>query len=164
MRSIRKNTKKIKIKIVISLSAFLIMLIYACDKSDQKEEVVTIVNKRDNRIEKGLLVEGKREGYWVSFDTNYVIQYDIQYKNDIPNGKTTHYSNGGISMEAEMRDGKRDGRYTSYYKYPIIATQGTVKMGTRIGEWRTYAEDGSLDKIIQFEMDTFRVILDNKLE
>lgn len=164
MKSTRKNMKRIRIKTVISLSSLLIVMFYACNRTDHKEELVTIVDKKDNRIEKGLMVNGKREGYWVIFDTNYTIQYDIQYKNDLPNGKTTHYFDGAISMEAEMRDGKRDGRYTSYHKYPTIATQGNVRMGKKIGEWRTYTKDGRLNKIIQFEKDTFKIILDNKLE
>lgn len=142
----------------------MIILFIACNRTNNKEEVVTIVEKKDDRIEKGLLVNGKREGYWAVFDTNYIIQYDLQYKNGIPNGKTTNYFDGVISIEAEMRDGKSDGKYTSYHKYPIIATQGNVKMEKKIGEWRIYAKDGRLNKIIQFEKDTFKIILDNKLE
>ena len=153
--------KRIKTKIV---SFLLIVLFSACSSTNHKEEVVTIVEKKDNRIEKGLIVSGKREGYWVAFDTNYVIQYDIQYKNGIPDGKTTNYFDGAISIEAEMRHGKSDGKYISYHKYPIIATQGNVKMEKKVGEWRTFNKDGRLNRIIQFEKDTFRVILDNKLE
>ena len=43
---------------------------------------------------------------------------------------------------------------------PTIATQGNVKNEKKIGEWRTYTKDGRLNKIIQFEKDTFKLILD----
>jgi antitoxin component YwqK of YwqJK toxin-antitoxin module len=157
--------KKTRIRNV-SLSSLLIILslIYSCSRTNNKEEVVTIVDKKNNSIEKGLLRNGKKEGYWVYFDTNFVIQYDIQYKNDVPNGKTTNYYDGAISIEAELLDGERNGKYTSYHKYPIIATQGNVKMGKSIGEWRTYAKDGRLNTIIQFEKDTFKIILDNNIQ
>ena len=108
MKSTRKNMKRIRIRSVISLSSLLLMFFYSCNRTDHKEEVVTIVDKKENRIEKGLLVNDKREGYWVAFDTNYVIQYDIQYKNDLPNGKTTNYYDGAISIESEMRNGKSE--------------------------------------------------------
>ncbi|HCT30822.1 MAG TPA: hypothetical protein DIW31_08825 [Bacteroidales bacterium] len=159
----RRSMKKTRIKSV-NLIILLLALLAACARIDSKEEVVTVVDKENNLIEKGLLVDGKREGYWVAFDTNYVLLYDIQYKNNILNGKTTHYFDSAITIETEMKNGERDGKYTSYHKYPIVASQGQVKKGKRVGEWRTYAKDGRLNKIIQFEKDTFKIVLDNKLE
>jgi len=131
---------------------------------NRKEEVISIIDKKNNKIEKGLLVNGKKEGYWVTFDTIFIIQYDTQYKNDIANGKVTHYYEGKIIIEAEEKNGIRNGKFTSYHTYPIIDAQGYVKDGKRIGEWKTYSKEGKLNRIIQFERDTFRIILDNNLE
>ena len=148
----------------ISLTTLLFFLFFACNRAEIKEEVVTIVDKKYNKIEKGIIENGKREGYWVTFDTNYVIQYDNQYKNDIPNGKTTHFYNGAISMEYENRNGKMDGKWVIYHEYPTIYTQGNMKMDERVGEWRIYTKKGILNRIVLFEKDTFKIILDNQLE
>ena len=53
--------RRIKTKIVNSLSTLLIILFYACNRTGHKVEVVTIVDKKENRIEKGSLVNGRRE-------------------------------------------------------------------------------------------------------
>ena len=87
-----------------SLFILLIVIMNSCIQKNRKEEVVSIIDKKNNKIEKGLLVNGKKEGYWVTFDTNYIIQYDIQYKNDISNGKVTHYYQGKIVIEAEEKE------------------------------------------------------------
>ena len=153
-----------KCKNTIFLSFFLLLLFVTCSQNDEAGVVVTLTDKKANSIEKGLLVNGKREGYWVTFDTNYVIQYDIQYQHDKPNGKTTNYWGGKISIEAEEKMGIRDGKFTSYHDYPIIEAQGYVRNGKKIGEWRTYTKEGKLNRIIQFEKDTFKIILDNNQE
>ncbi len=142
----------------------IIAILSSCSRRTSNEQVVTIIDKAGNSIEKGLLVNGKKEGYWVRYDTNYMIQYDIQYKNGKPNGKVTHFWDGKISIEAEEKNGIRDGRYTSYHNYPIIEAHGYVKEGKRVGEWRTYTKKGELNRVIQFEKDTFIIILDKNLE
>ncbi len=148
----------------ISLTTLLFFLFFACNKGETKVEVVTIVDKKYNSIEKGTLVNGKREGYWVTFDTNYVIKYDNQYKNDILNGKNTRYYDGKVSQEYYMRNGKMDGKWVIYHEYPTIYTQGNMKMDERVGEWRIYTKKGILNRIVLFEKDTFKIILDNQLE
>jgi antitoxin component YwqK of YwqJK toxin-antitoxin module len=140
------------------------LLIFSCRQLSKNEEVTTLIDKKENRIEKGILVNEKKEGFWVTFDTNYVLQYDIQYKNDIPNGKSTNYYQGKISIEAEFLNGQSNGHYTSYHSYPIKEAEGNVQMGKKVGEWRTYTRDGRLNKIILFEKDTFRITLDNHLD
>jgi uncharacterized protein len=150
--------------ITIFLGFFFIILFDSCNQNDATGTIVTLIDKKANSVEKGLLVNGRREGYWVTFDTNYVIQYDIQYRHGIPNGKTTNFWGGKIAIEAEEIDGNREGKFTSYHDYPIIEAQGYVKNGKRIGEWRTYTKDGKLNKIIQFENDTFKIVLDNNPE
>jgi len=149
---------------IIVLISFHFLLFTSCFQSSPDGEIVTIVNKNDNCIEKGLMVNGKEEGYWAVFDTNYVIQYDVQYKHGIVNGKETHFLNGSIHMEAECKNGIRNGKFTSYHKYPITQTQGYVNMGKRVGDWQIYTKDGRLNKVLRFEKDTFKVVLDNKLE
>ena len=118
----------------------------------------------ENRIEKGISINGKKEGYWVTFDTNYVLQYDLQYKNDMPNGKSTLYYQGKISIQSEYLNGQSNGHFISYHNYPIKEAEGNVEMGKKVGEWRTYSKDGQLNKIIIFEKDTFRITLDNHLD
>jgi antitoxin component YwqK of YwqJK toxin-antitoxin module len=149
---------------IIVLISFHFLLFTSCFQSSPDGEIVTIVNKNDNCIEKGLMVNGKKEGYWAVFDTNYVIQYDVQYKHGIVDGKETHFLNGSIHMEAECKKGIRNGKFTSYHKYPITQTQGYVNMGKRVGNWQIYTKDGRLNKVLRFEKDTFKVVLDNKLE
>lgn len=151
-------------KIILLNFIIFLLLLLACKSHTRKSEVVTLIDKKNNSIEKGLLVNGKKEGYWATFDTNYVIQYDIEFKNDIPDGKTTNFYEGSIVIQAEMRNGKSNGPYVSYHKYPIKEAEGNVQMEKRVGEWKTYAKDGRLNKIIHFEKDTFKILVDNHLD
>jgi antitoxin component YwqK of YwqJK toxin-antitoxin module len=153
-------------KKIIHLNGLILFLLIqlSCQSHGRKSEVVTLIDKKNNSIEKGLLIDGKKEGYWATFDTNYVIKYDIEYKNNIPDGKTTNFYEGSIVIEAEMENGKSNGPYVSYHKYPIKEAEGNVQMEKRVGEWKTYAKDGRLNKIILFEKDTFKILVDNHLD
>ena len=139
-------------------------LLFSCKQDSKNEVVKTLIDKMENRIEKGISINGKKEGYWVTFDTNYVLQYDLQYKNDMPNGKSTLYYQGKISIQSEYLNGQSNGHFISYHNYPIKEAEGNVEMGKKVGEWRTYSKDGQLNKIIIFEKDTFRITLDNHLD
>jgi len=136
----------------------LFALICSCNKQPHREEIVTLIDKSSNTIEKGCLIDGKREGYWVVFDTNYTIQFDLQYKDNLPNGKVMHFKNGTILIEAEECNGIPNGNYRSYHKYPTVAVEGYESMGKKTGVWKIYSKKGVLNKIVLFDDDTIKKI------
>jgi antitoxin component YwqK of YwqJK toxin-antitoxin module len=163
--------KRLNLIILLLLIVMLIIAVITYISIDKPKAnkaalngIVTLMDKEANSIEKGLMIKGKREGYWVVFDTSYNIKYDMQYKDNLPDGRVTQYSNNSIICEYENSRGVINGLYTSYYVYPIVNTQGNVNLGNRVGEWKIYSPTGDLDKIILYEKDTFKIILDNKFE
>jgi antitoxin component YwqK of YwqJK toxin-antitoxin module len=108
------------------------------------------------------LIDGRREGYWVAFDTNYTIKYDGQYKNDKPNGKRVVFYDGTILIEAEECNGIPNGKYRSYHKYPTVAVEGYESMGKKTGVWKIYSKKGVLNKIVLFDDDTIKKIIMDK--
>ena len=62
-----------------------------------------------------------------------------------PNGYNVfHYSNGVVSSEGTMRDGKPDGYWKNYYETGILKSEGNRKEYKLDSLWRFYNEEGKL--------------------
>ena len=54
-----------------------------------------------------------------------------------------YFKNGNISLEHNYKDGKKDGKWTVYYKYgQMIWGEGNYKDGELDGKWTYYYENG----------------------
>lgn len=78
---------------------------------------------------------------------------------DIKNGQRNghwfaYFENGKVNTEATYIEGKPDGIYTVYYDNSQIRYQGHYDKGICIGEWKFYAVDEKLDKILTADETT----------
>ena len=60
------------------------------------------------------------------------------------------YSNGAVSSEGTLRNGKPDGFWKSYYEDGTLKSEGLRTMFELDSIWNFYAEDGNLEKSITY--------------
>lgn len=101
-------------------------------------------------MEDGEIIDGKKEGRWVSYYANGNLQREGSYKNGKKDGLWIQYwPNGNKKSEATFVEGKYSGLYTSYhpngkrcYQGRYNEFQGVPADGTKEGVWNDYADDG----------------------
>ena len=59
---------------------------------------------------------------------------------------TSHYADGGREEWAEYLDGRRHGACKRWYRDGTLRAEGRFEHGQRVGAWRWYEPDGSLDR------------------
>jgi hypothetical protein len=114
-----------------SVFIFLFLLLTGCGLKDNSDSLL-IINKNSESFEKGLKINGKKEGYWVVFDTNFSLKYDCVYKSDSLNGPVTFYNYHSISCIGEMKANKRNGKWIFYHNYPKPYLEAFYKMDSLI--------------------------------
>jgi antitoxin component YwqK of YwqJK toxin-antitoxin module len=92
-----------------SITIFLLLILTDCSRKEIKDSQLIVISKSDS-FEKGMVINGKKEGYWVSYDTNFSLRFDCVYENDSLNGPITMYVNNSIACVGEMKDNKRNGK------------------------------------------------------
>ena len=61
------------------------------------------------------------------------------------------YESGEKMVEAYLKDGKPDGKWTSYFEDGQIQYEGSHKDGEKDGKWTKYNDDGSVDEMREFK-------------
>lgn len=122
-------------KFFIYPATFLIIfLLYSCSVADEpkemEQEVKTEISKNDieyyengNKKTEGTLVNGKRQGKWLSY-----------------------YPNGYKWSEVHFYKGVKQGPTQNYYENGMMRYQGSYSNDERSGIWLFYDEDGVLIK------------------
>ena len=102
-------------------------------ESEQTEQVqqgsepfVEVYDNGQPKI-KGLLVDGERDGLWVSF-----------------------YEDGTRWSEENYREGKRDGRTINFHPNGHLRYRGQYVDDEKTGLWQFYDEEGKLAKEMNF--------------
>ena len=76
-----------------------------------------------------------------------VVRNGLHYKkfSDVPfTGKVTGKSQGSFRTEGSFKDGKKDGRWVSYYPDGRLFYKGTYKDDKKVGPWVDYWDAGKL--------------------
>lgn len=98
----------------------------------------------------GQMVDGKKEGYWITYYANGNKKSEGAYKNGQKEGKwTLYHQNGNKQSEATFRNGLYEGHYVSYHKNGnkfregmYGEHQGNSYDGRKEGVWYQYESDG----------------------
>jgi antitoxin component YwqK of YwqJK toxin-antitoxin module len=160
-----KNINNITIQIFCNV--MVACMILSCKQQEEKKEGKLIFEKPSNINTKvmGSIVNGKKEGLWISYtDSGKVSSFEI-YINDSLTGETIGYFDDGIiSSHGTLKNGKREGEWIQYYSKDRIAEKGRYYHGNKIGVWEYYIEEGKLDKKIEYLNDgTKKIVEDNHL-
>lgn len=143
----------------------LFVFCIACSNSRQTIEIREFKNVNLQTIEKGALINGKRDGYWITLEEDSrIIKIESYYKNDILNGPIKLYTKNGILMsEGFMKNDSSNGLWTYYYEDGKVSAKGLLENGTKMGIWEFYIEDGLLDKKILYKHGSDTTLVDNHL-
>jgi antitoxin component YwqK of YwqJK toxin-antitoxin module len=77
----------------------LIVFCIACSNNQQSIEIKEIKNGNLHTIEKGVLINGIRDGYWITVEEDSrFIKIESYYKNDVLNGPIKLYTDDGLLM------------------------------------------------------------------
>ena len=116
----------------------LSLTIFACNNSveeNKKQEVLErkveqVVERYSNGIKKmeGETVNGKRHGMWKYY-----------------------YANGFLWSEGEFWYGERKGYSIIYYNNGKKQMEGSYENDLKVGKWKLWNPDGSLNKIIDLD-------------
>ncbi|KOA20631.1 MORN repeat protein [Clostridium homopropionicum DSM 5847] len=80
------------------------------------------------------------------YDSNGKLTYEGEIKNGKPNGfGKSYYENGNVNYEGEWKDGLYDGVGTIYYEDGKINYKGQLKNGNANGTGKYYNEAGELE-------------------
>ena len=74
------------------------------------------------------------------------------------------YPEGALKSEAEVKDGKRHGRYREYYEDGTLKLRGKYANNKPKGTWKYYTEDGKFERKEKFQITSTKVDLKNKLK
>lgn len=98
----------------------------------------------EEKVYMGNLLNGKREGKWVSYyHSNGKKECDSNYKDGKIDGLWTWwFENGQKRWERTYKDGKKDGLFTSWDEYGQKSWEGTYKDGERDGLFTWWSIDG----------------------
>ena len=96
----------------------------------------------------GSLVNGKREGPWVTYKSDGRLWMKSSYKNGKQEGHWEEYwtSTGQLSQRGHFKDGKQEGLFDFYWEDGRPRAKGRFRNGKFEGSWVFYKEDGSIDK------------------
>lgn len=143
----------------------LIVFCIACSNNQQSIEIKEIKNGNLHTIEKGVLINGKRDGYWITVEEDSrFIKIESYYKNDVLNGPIKLYTDDGLLMsEGYMKNDSTNGLWTYYYGNGKTRSRGLLENGNKTGIWEFYIENGLLDKKILYQHGSDTTLVDNHL-
>jgi signal peptidase I len=135
--------------------------------------VFDLSRKTGKKILEYRMIDGKKNGYYKSWDSNGNILVDgtffnndssgiwifskkdgskikLEYKNNIKNGNfISYYSNGNKEFEVEYKNNIKNGNFISYYSNGNKKFKGLYKGGMKISEWRYFDKNGKLVSSLQ---------------
>ncbi len=78
---------------------------------------------------------------------------EINYKNDVKDGKHTHYytTSNKINFLQEYRNDTLHGEFKLFFENGKLKQHGAFKNGRNIGEWLTFSERGEIIERIFYE-------------
>lgn len=101
----------------------------------------TLYNDTFKLYSKGKLINGKREGHWVSYDIADNLTEDGYYKNGVKSGHWKYFLNRHLTSEGNYKSGKRCGVWREYYLDGHEIMIGKYEDDLKQGSWRTYQND-----------------------
>ena len=97
--------------------------------------------KRNQSIEEGDYTDGMRTGLWKTWYEPGVIAAEIEYDQDLMNGKyTIYYDNHVIKRTGKCINGERDGIWYEYYDTGELVLTTLYKEGKEL-RWNNYKID-----------------------
>lgn len=132
----------------ILISIFSFAKTDRCYKSQLKLKDDLLVNKIDESLFSGMIIngrdreyftKGKAQGKWLTFYRNGKLKSIENWKDGHLNGKHIIYRETGVKyLETNYKDGKENGDYKIFYENGNPRIIGKFKEGKPVGDWKIY--------------------------
>ena len=98
--------------------------------------------------QQGKIIKGKKEGEWLYYWDNGLLQKTDIYKDGKLEGEVlfTYYDDGQLRSKKNFKGGKQEGEWLWYYDNAQLSIKGNYKDGKAEGEWFWYNRNGQLAK------------------
>jgi antitoxin component YwqK of YwqJK toxin-antitoxin module len=112
-------------------------------KNEKLHGIYVLSDSADNLLEKGTYENGQKHGTWeYRFIKNDIFHKRIiDYLFDKENGSIKLYENDTLTLEGELKDGKKHG-FFKYYTEGIFSQSCNYYNGKKQGEWAFYNMNG----------------------
>lgn len=133
--------------------------------------------KPEQKVEEGKYQDNRKDGLWVKYFPNEIIQSEITFSNNRPNGEyKIYYDNGQLQEQGVWKNnrntgafkryhdngqpqqefvfnetGKRDGVQKYFHENGQLMIVGEIKEGKEIGEFKEFYPNGDLKSVKVFE-------------
>ena len=106
----------------------------------------------------GEIIDGKKEGYWITYYANGNKRSEGAFKAGVKEGKwILYHQNGQKQSEAHFRQGKYEGHYVSYHdngqafrEGDYSEYQGNSYDGRKEGVWYQYDREGNVETEVTY--------------
>lgn len=94
--------------------------------------------------------EGKKHGYWCSFNQNGSPEKESWYENDSLSGPQVDYFSGFKIREYHIHKNRRHGTYMTFHHNGNPDSAGVYENGKTVGIWLQYYENGKMKSSTSF--------------
>lgn len=124
-------------------TSFLFFMLFFLSSAQKRQEV--ILYNHDGKIdEKGVLINGKKNGPWEYYE-NGELSVIKNYKDDVKDGEWLAYEKGKLRTKGIIKNGVSDGLWIFYYDNGNIYECGLMKANNiNTGLWKRFSEKGNL--------------------
>ncbi len=104
-------------------------------------------------LEKGELINGRREGLWRTFyyDSQEVYQESNYTKGELSGSYVMYFQTGQICSKGEMINGVNEGEWEWYHENGNLSSVASFKNGKKQGKQTLWSETGELTKEEYYE-------------
>ena len=107
---------------------------------------LTEIQHDDGTIQRGIMVEGLKQGTWVTIDESGDTLAIINFKDDILNGVAMMFQNGIMVDSMNHQDGKIEGKFKTWYPNGQLEFVGHKINGKQRGLHQSYHPNGQLQQ------------------
>lgn len=124
-------------------------------KNGKKDGIWNTYYKDGSLYVTGRYEHGKKEGEWKVFFENGATKQTSFYTNNIEDGEFVQYHPDGktIKMKGKIIQGRREGKFYSYFPEGKINSEVEYKEGRRTGIARMYDQNGGVIKERNYDIE-----------
>lgn len=100
---------------------------------------VSCGNEETKRVEKVYMYHESNGTPWI------IYYYDVKGSDSVWVAEKWFHDNGALNLEGNIKDGKREGEFKSYYPSGSLYSVGAFVDGKREGRGLVYHENGQLN-------------------
>lgn len=131
--------------------------LYADDKNKDRNGVFYWVYPNNSFKTVGKYIHNKKEGAWLDYYSNGVIEDSLNYHDDHPAGVSLSWYRSGYMKDSLNVDGNGNGIYISWFDNGSPSSAGRyVDFTKKHGKWQFFHKNGKISAIEVYDHDSLQ--------